>query len=91
MFETSGMCCGVDPASAVVENERSIKDQLNEIEMKLIETRSVLFNIVEGITKKSRSGDNPTEPECMQESTRIINDLSESCLSLANTIHGLMF
>ena len=83
--------CEGECAIPVVDKEWSIKDQLTETEKKLIETRSVLFNIVEGISKKPRNDDELTEAGCMQDSARILNALAESCLSLANTIHSLMF
>ena len=88
---TESTRCDGEQAMPVVDKELSIKDQLTETENKLIETRSILFNIVEGITSKPRNDDKLTEAGCMQDSARILNALAESCLSLANRIHSLMF
>ena len=83
--------CNGEQAMPVVDKEWSIKDQLKVTESKLIETRSILFNIVEGITNKPKNDDKLPEAECMQDESRILNELAESCLSLANSIHNLMF
>ena len=86
------MCCEVESAKLeVADKEMSIKDQLQYTEGKLLDTRSVLLNIVEGITRKPRTDDKLEEAGCIQDSTRIIGCLTEECLSLANRIHSLMF
>ena len=86
------MCCEVEPEKCeVVDKEMSIKDQLQHTEKMLVDTRSVLLNIVEGITRKPRTDDKLEEAGCMQDSTRIIGCLTEECLCLANRIHSLMF
>ena len=86
------ICCEVEPERCeVADKEMSIKDQLQRAEKVLIDTRSVLLNIVEGITRKPRTDDKLEEAGCMQDSTRIIGCLTEECLSLANRIHSLMF
>lgn len=88
---TESTRCDCEQTMPVVDKEWSIKDQLAETEKKLIETRSILFNIVEGITNKPRNDDKLTEAGCMQDSVKILNELADNCLSLASRIHSLMF
>lgn len=86
------MCCEVETEKCVAaEKEMSIKDHLQRTENALIDLRSVLLNIVEGITKCPRTDDVPKDSGCMQESATIVGCLTEECLSLANRIHSLMF
>ena len=71
--------------------ETSVKEQLMEIEKKLIETRSVLMNIVEGITNSPRPDGKLPDEECMQDSLLTINGISDDCMGMANRIHQLLF
>ena len=91
MLDYREMCCEVEPENVVKENEHSIKDSLTKIENDMVDIRSVLLNIYEGITNKPRTDDKLTAPGCMQDATRNIKSLTDECLSLANKIHGLMF
>ena len=86
------ICCEVDPEKCVQTNkEMSIKDYLQHTENALIDLRSVLMNIVEGITKCPKTDNIPKDSGCMQESAITVDGLTEECLSLANRIHSLMF
>ena len=86
------MCCEVETEKCVeAPKEMSIKDHLQRTENVLIDLRSVLLNIVEGITKCPRTDDVPKDSGCMQESAITVGCLTEECLTLANRIHSLMF
>ena len=82
------MCCEVD---ADAGKEISIREKLQLTEKALIETRSILLNIIEGITNQPRTDSDFRESECMQDSANQICGLTNDCLSLANRIHSLMF
>ena len=86
------MCCEVEPEKVTAAaREQTIKESLTQIESGMVDVRSVLLNIYEGIANNQRTDDKLTAPGCMQDSTRNIKCLTEECLSLANKIHGLLF
>lgn len=87
-------CCKVESENTVGVKQIPIKDQLIVATNKLIDMRSLLLNIVEGIS----SGERPSDPndkipetECIKDSARNINMLIDQCMDLATDVHKLMF
>ncbi len=87
------MCCEVEKTLSDTGEGRPmpIKNQLIMATKKLIDMRSLLFNIVEGISSGQRADDKVPEASCMNDSARNVNMLIDQCLDLANGIHKFMF
>ena len=76
----------------VINNEAPIMAKLEEIEKKLIETRSVLKSVIENINYPKTDGlDGKMEHENMNGWVDSINGLAHDCLGMANHVHKLLF
>lgn len=80
------ICCEVEP-----EKTMSIKDQLTTATKKLIDMRSLLFNIAEGISSGERTDEKVPEASCINDSAKYVNKLIDQCMDLANSIHNFLF
>lgn len=95
MMDYREMCCEVEPEktmpNTVEGRSMPIKDQLIMATKKLIDLRSLLFNIVEGISSGQRADDKVPEAGCINDSARNVNMLIDQCMDLANGVHKFMF
>lgn len=75
----------------VNRTERSVKESLETIEKKLLETYVCLGMMVENMIGAPRIKEEPKEAKCMRDQIYTVDALADNCMAMAHRVYELIF